>query len=166
MGKKKDSSAVEFARKGGKARQKAHPRTAEGIRPQSGSGALGEEENEFGMSFPIVFHFHSQPSWMQDHTLQWRKHKMARCSDIWKFGGDCTGDVVYYRVSDPAGSIYDEETKAPFEKSGFSIKGGFEARCKPGEQAVITALCDTHTAKLASIHPEWRLKDTADLLAT
>ena len=87
------------------------------------------------------------------------------CSNIWKLGGDCAGKVLYYRVSDPKGGIYDEETKAPFEKSGFSIKGGFEVRCSwPGEQAVFTTLCDTHLAKLARIHTDWRLKETPALI--
>jgi hypothetical protein len=87
------------------------------------------------------------------------------CSNIWKLGGDCAGKVLYYRVSDPKGGIYDEETKAPFEKSGFSIEGGFEVRCSwPGEQAVFTTLCDTHLAKLAGIHTDWRLKETPTLI--
>ena len=87
------------------------------------------------------------------------------CSNIWKLGGDCAGKVLYYRVSDPKGGIYDEETKAPFEKSGFLIKGGFEVRCSwPGEQAEFTTLCDTHLAKLAGIHTDWRLKETPALI--
>jgi hypothetical protein len=87
------------------------------------------------------------------------------CSNIWKLGGDCAGKVLYYRVSDPKGGIYDEETKAPFEKSGFSIKGGFEVRCSwPGEQAVFTTLCDTHLAKLTGIHTDWQLKETPALI--
>ena len=37
------------------------------------------------------------------------------------------------------GSIYGEETKAPFEKSGFSIRGAYEVRneARPDEQALI-----------------------------
>jgi len=89
----------------------------------------------------------------------------VQCSNIWKLGGHCAGKVFYYRVSDPKGSIYDEETKAPFEKSGFSIKGAFGVRSSwPGEQAVFTTLCDQHLAKLADIHPEWRLKETPALM--
>jgi hypothetical protein len=83
------------------------------------------------------------------------------CSNILEIGRRLHG----HRVSDPKGGIYDEETKAPFEKSGFSIKGGFEVRCSwPGEQAVFTTLCDTHLAKLARIHTDWRLKETPALI--
>jgi hypothetical protein len=63
-----------------------------------------------------------------------------QCSNIWKFDGNCAGDVLYYRVSAPQGAIYDEQTKAPFEKSGLSVKGAFEVRSAPGDQTLITAL--------------------------
>ena len=83
-----------------------------------------------------------------------------QCSNIWKLDGDCAGAVLYYKVRDPKGAIYDEETKAPFEKSGFSVKGAFEVRAAPGEQTLITVLCDKHAAKLADNHPDWSLKET------
>jgi hypothetical protein len=84
-----------------------------------------------------------------------------KCNNIWKLNGNCAGKVLYYRVSDLTGGIYDEDTKKPFEKSGFSIRSAFEVNGGiPGEQALITDLCDKHRAKLADIHPNWRLKET------
>jgi hypothetical protein len=87
----------------------------------------------------------------------------VQCSNIWKLGGDRAGTVFYYRVSDPKGGIYDEETKAPFEKSRLLNRGCIRVRSTPGEQAVFTTLCDQHLAKLAGIHTDWRLKETPAL---
>jgi hypothetical protein len=84
-----------------------------------------------------------------------------KCSNIWKLDGECAGKVLHYRVSDPKGGIYDEDTKKPFEKSGFSIRSAFEVKGgTPGEQALITDLCDKHRAKLGDKYPEWRFKET------
>jgi hypothetical protein len=82
------------------------------------------------------------------------------CSNVWKLGGDCVGEVRYYRVNDPSGAMYDDATKAPFDQSGFSIKGAIEVSCAPGEQTIITALCNKHAAILAEFHPVWKLKET------
>jgi hypothetical protein len=73
--------------------------------------------------------------------------------------------LLWYRISDPTkGSIYDEETKAPFEKSGFSIRGAYQVRneARPDEQALITVLCDKHLKTLAESHPDWQLRGTRE----
>ena len=92
-----------------------------------------------------------------------------QCNNIWKLDGDCAGEVLWYKVVDPNGAIYDEETLAPFERSGFSIKGGVEFREHElgviTRLGVITTLCDKHRAILADLHNGWRINETHDPLA-
>ena len=56
--------------------------------------------------------------------------------------------------------------KRRLKNSGFSVKGAFEVLGAPGEQALITALCDKHAAKLADNHPDWWLKKKASFPGT
>lgn len=91
----------------------------------------------------------------------------TNCTNIWKLEGGCKGEVRHYRISDSQDgvqTIYDDETKAPFEKSGFSIKGAYEVT-SGSSRALITALCDDHLQALIRVHPDWQIRQTRDPLA-
>ena len=80
------------------------------------------------------------------------------CNNIWGLVGDCEGNVSAYRVWDSEGkNFYDWETKEPFEKSGFSIRGALEVRGPKQIQAIVTPHCDAHARELTYRHPNLEL---------
>ena len=95
---------------------------------------------------------------------QQQSEQQDDCPNIFDLIGECAGEIHPYTVVHGEGrTFYDEETKEPFEKSGFSIRGGFEVRSATDpRQAIITYLCDEHHRAMATAHPELILGRCAD----